>query len=132
MILADTHVLVWQERGEQRMGPQTRRTLERALREGDLAVSAISFWEVGMRVQKGQLDFRLDLNAWRRDLLRQGVVEIPVNGEIAASASLLPHMHGDPADRIIVATALDGHTLVTGDGSILDWAGELSRLDARR
>ena len=132
MILADTHVLVWQEQGEQKMGPQTRRTLERALREGDLAVSAISFWEVGMRVQKGQLDFRLDLNAWRRDLLRQGVVEIPIDGEIAVRAVLLPCLHGDPADRIIVATALDGHTLVTGDGSILDWAGDLSRLDARR
>ena len=132
MILVDTHVLVWQEQGEQKMGPQTRRTLERALREGDLAVSAISFWEVGMRVQKGQLDFRLDLNAWRRDLLRQGVVEIPIDGEIAVRAVLLPCLHGDPADRIIVATALEGHTLVTGDGPILDWSGDLSRLDARR
>ena len=85
-----------------------------------------------MRVQKGQLDFRLDLRAWRRDLLRQGLVEIPVNGEIAASASLLPHMHGDSADRIIVATALEGYTLMTGDGLILDWPGDLSRLDATR
>ena len=132
MILVDTHVLVWQEQGEQRMGSQTRRTFERALEEANLAVSAISFWEVGMRVQKGQLDFRLDLNVWRRDLLRQGLVEIPVNGEIAARASLLPDMHGDPADRIIVATALEGHTLVTGDGSILDWSGDLSSLDATR
>ena len=132
MILADTHVLVWQEQGEQRMGLQTRRTLERALREGDLAVSAISFWEVGMRVQKGQLDFRLDLIAWRRDLLRQGLAEVPVNGEIAARASLLQNMHGDPADRIIVATALEGHTLVTGDRLILDWQGDLNRLDATR
>ena len=84
-----------------------------------------------MRVQKGQLDFRLDLTAWRRDLMRQGLVEVPVNGEIAVSASLLRHIHGDPADRIIVATALEGHTLVTGDRSILDWSGDLSRLDAR-
>ena len=132
MILVDTHVLVWQEQGEQKMGPRTRRTFERAFQEDALAVSAISFWELGMRVQKGQLDFRLDLRAWRRDLLRQGLVEIPVNGEIAASASLLPHMHGDPADRIIVATALEGYTLMTGDGLILDWPGDLSRLDATR
>ena len=85
-----------------------------------------------MRVQRGQLDFRLDLGPWRRDLLRQGLVEIPVDGEIAARASLLPHMLGDPADRIIVATALEGHTLMTGDGPILDWPGNLSRWDARR
>lgn len=131
MILVDTHVLVWQEQGERRIGPHTRRVLERAIQEEALAVSAISFWELGMRVQKGQLDFRLDLTAWRRDLMRQGLVEVPVNGEIAVSASLLRHIHGDPADRIIVATALEGHTLVTGDRSILDWSGDLSRLDAR-
>ena len=40
-------------------------------------------------------------------------------------------MHGDPADRIIVSTALDGHRLVTGDRLILNWPGHLNRLDAR-
>ena len=40
-------------------------------------------WEVGMRVQKGQLDFRLDIGAWRQDLLSQGVVELSVDGAIA-------------------------------------------------
>ena len=70
MILLDTHVLLWQERGDQRLGAQARRLLERALRENNLAVSAISFWEVGMRVQKGRLDLRLDLDAWRRDSAR--------------------------------------------------------------
>ena len=51
---------------------------------------------------------------------------------------MLPDTHtalwlraGDPADRIIVATALQGHTLVTGDRTILAWDGNLARLDAR-
>ena len=131
MILIDTHVLLWQERGDLRMGSQTRRTFEYALQEGNAAVSAISFWEVGMRVQKGQLDFSLDLKDWRADLLRHGLIEIPINGEIAVRASLLPNMHGDPADRLIVAMALEGHTLVTADGPILDWPGNVNRLDAR-
>lgn len=83
-----------------------------------------------MRVQKGRLSFLLDLAAWRRDLLGQGVVEIPVDGAIAARAGLLPDLHGDPADRLIVATALAGDQLVTADRLILDWPGQLSRLDA--
>ena len=126
MILLDTHVLLWQEGGDQRLGAQARRLLERALRENNLAVSAISFWEVGMRVQKG----RLDLDAWRRDLLTEGLFEIPVDGTIAARAGLFSDMHGDPADRLIVATALEGHRLMTADRLILDWPGPINRLDA--
>ena len=83
-----------------------------------------------MRVQKGRLDFLLDLDAWRRDLLDQGLLEVPVDGRIAARAGLLPYMHGDPADRMIVATALQGHQLLTADRQILDWPGRLNRLDA--
>ena len=83
-----------------------------------------------MRIQKGHLEFLLDLDAWRRELLDQGLIEIPVDGAIAARAGLLADMHGDPADRLIVATALQGRQLVTADGRILDWPGPLSRLDA--
>ena len=129
-MLLDTHVLLWHEQGDQRLGPQTRRALARALDAGQAAVSAISFWEVGMRLQKGQLAVSFDLDAWRRDVLAQGVVEIPVNGRIAARAGLLPEMHGDPADRIIVATALEGHRLVTADERILAWPGALERVRA--
>ncbi len=84
-----------------------------------------------MRVQKGRVDLGLDLDAWRRDLLDQGVIEIMVDGEIAARAGLLPDVQGDPADRIIIATALEGHQLVTADQRILDRPGSMSRLDAR-
>ena len=131
MILLDTHVLIWQEQGDLRLGSETRRVIARALQEDRAAVSAMSFWEVGMRVQKGRLDLLLDLGVWRRDLLDQGLIEIRVDGDIAARAGLLPDMHGDPADRIIVATALEGHQLVTADGKILQWPGPLSKLDAR-
>ena len=130
MILLDTHVVIWLQVDDRRLGPQTRRKLDGARRENDAAVSAISFWEVGMRVQKGQLDLSFDLDAWRRSLLDQGLIEVSIDGAIAARAGLLADMHGDPADRLIVATALEGHQLVTADRRILDWPGQLSRLDA--
>ena len=109
-------------------GPVRRST--RSWSENEAAVSAISFWEVGMQVQKDRLGFHLDLDAWRRDLLDLGLVEIPIDGAIAARAGLLQDMHGDPADRLIVATALEGHRLVTADRGILEWPGRLSRLRA--
>ena len=130
MKLLDTHILLWQEQGDRRLGPQARRVVARALEEGKAAVSAISFWEIGMRIQKGQLALRFDLDVWRRDLLEQGVYEIPVNGLIAARAGLLPNLHGDPADRLIVATALEGHQLITADERMLAWPGNLDRVRA--
>ena len=81
---------------------------------------------------KGRIRFPDDVLGWRRVLLGQGYIEIPVNGEIAARAGLIPDIHGDPADRIIVATALGGHQLITSDRKILAWPGQLTRLDARQ
>ena len=103
-----------------------------AFHNSELAVSAITFWEVAMLRTKGRLFFPEDVELWRRELLGHGIVEIPVDGEIGIRANRLSDFHSDPADRIIVATALAGHQLVTADRRILGWAGNLNRLDARR
>lgn len=132
MILLDTHVLLWYESADRRMGSQARDVLERALWEHAVAVSAISFWEVGMQIRKGRVDLRIDLGAWRRDLLEKGLIEIPVDGGIGVDAGLLSDLHGDPADRIIVATAMRGHRLMTADRLILGWPGSINRLDATK
>ena len=58
--------------------------------------------------------------------------EIAVDGEIGIHAVGLADFHADPADRLIVATALRGHVLATADEKILDWTGNVNLLDARR
>ena len=72
------------------------------------------------------------LPLWRDELLQEGFIEIPVNGGIGIRANQLAGLPGDPADRIIVATALEGHRLITADDRILSWPGQLDTLDARR
>lgn len=130
MILLDTHVIIWLSTGDRRLGQQANREIAGALLEDNAAISAISLWEIGMRVQKNHINLDLTLDAWRKALIDDGFIEIPVDGEIAMRAGLLPKMHGDPADRLIVATALGGHRLVTADRRILDWPGNLDWLDA--
>ena len=83
-----------------------------------------------MRVHRRHLVLAPDPTTWRRDLIAQGLVEIPVSGVIGVRAGMLAGLHGDPADRLIVATALEGHQLLTADRRILDWSGQLNRLDA--
>ncbi len=130
MILLDTHVVAWFWSDDRRLSQQTKQEISLALGQNIAAVSAISFWEVGMRLQKGQINVGLPLHAWRKALFEAGLIEIPVDGGIATRAGLLEDLHGDPADRIIVATAMEGHRLVTADGRILNWPGPLNRMNA--
>ena len=131
MILLDTHVLIWPRQSNSPVGLQCRQLIEQSLLDGNLAVSAFSFWEVAMLIDKGRLDVARDIFSWRSSLLEDGLIEIPVDGEIGIRANNLPNFHPDPADRITVATALEGHCLVTADKMILRWNGSLDRLDAR-
>lgn len=133
LILLDTHVLVWMDQGDAAIGRRARQRIQRAYEDGELAVSAISFWEVAMLVEKGRIAMERSVLAWRRDLLEAGLVEHPIDGAVGVHAASLEDLHGDPADRIIAATAAaSGATLVTADRRLLDWSSRLRRLDAQR
>ena len=132
MIILDTHVLIWSRFEEALIGPDSTRLIGQALRANEMAISAFSFWEIAMLHEKGRMTLLRDIGSWRRELLGQGLIEIPVDGDIGIRANALPDFHADPADRIIVATALGGHRLVTADERILTWSGSLDRLDARQ
>lgn len=130
MLLLDTHVLLWMTFGDPRFGDGARRSVDEAVVAGSAAVSAISFWEIAMLLDKNRLNLPWAAEALRRYLLDHGLNEIPVDGDIALRAGFLLDLHGDPADRTIVATALAGHRLVTADRRLLDWPGQIQRLRA--
>ena len=132
VIVLDTHVLIWLRSGDRRLGPTARRGIDRALEVGDAAASSISFWEVALLAERRRIELDLGVGEWRQLMLREGLVEIPVDGEIAIRAASLEGLRRDPADRLIIATALEGHQLVTADRQILDWQSSLDRLDATK
>ena len=132
MILLDTHAALWLRAGDAKLGPVARAEIERAWQAAEVAMSAMSFWEMAMLREKGRIEYPDDVSRWRLEQLRQGLIEISVDGEIGIRANELLNFHADPADRIIVATAMNGHQLVTADRRILDWSGQLRRVDAAR
>ena len=86
-----------------------------------------------MLVRKRRLAMSMPLLDWRTEVLAKGIRELPVTGEIAIKAETLADFHPDPADRLIVATAMQhGLTLITADEAILTWPGGLERQDAKR
>ncbi|MCK7576298.1 MAG: type II toxin-antitoxin system VapC family toxin [Chromatiales bacterium] len=131
-MILDTHILLWMDRNDPALGSNARRQIEVVWRAGSVAVNAISFWEAAMLAERGRIVLPVPVERWRADWLQAGLVEIPLDGRLALQSCRLTNLHRDPADRFIVATALDRNVpLVTADQKILDWEGTLDRLDAR-
>jgi len=98
-----------------------------------MAVSAVSFWECAMLHSRGRITLPKSPLALRGDLIAAGLVEWPIDGEIAILAADLETLHKDPADRFIVATAISRRaTLLTADARLLEWKHALKRVDATR
>lgn len=132
MLLLDTHVLVWLDEGSSRLGKTALQIINEFLATGQLGVATISFWEIAMLVEKQRLVMKTELDVWRSDLLQTGLLEIPLRGATAIRAGQLQLFHGDPADRMIVASAIEnGATLMTADEKILSWPQFHQKLDAR-
>lgn len=120
-VLLDTHVWVWLVAGQKLSSPATA-AIRSAAKEGAVLVAAISVWEVAMLEQKGRLRFDRDCLEWvRAALALPGITLAPLSPDIAVESTRLPGAFGgDPADRILAATARQlGARLVTRDRQIL-------------
>lgn len=124
MILLDTHVLLWHVAGSPRLGARARREIERAWQEGEASASAFTFWEIAMLHTDGRIDLDLPPRALLKRLKGDGLRIAGIDDETAIRSAELgaEGFHKDPADRIIVATAIvGGHRLATADRGIIDW-----------
>jgi PIN domain nuclease of toxin-antitoxin system len=131
VILLDTHVALWSTIDSDSLGKRCRRIIRQALAENQLAVSAVTFWEIALLVAKGRLRWPLSANEARRVMLSEGAIELPLTGEIAILAGELEGLHADPADRFIAATAIaHDATLVTADDRLLQWRHGMRRHNA--
>lgn len=89
---------------------------------GRAIVAAISVWEVAMPAHKGRLALAPDADAWIFANLKPPVELEPISPEISSANCRLPEFHGDPADRLIVATAITlGIPLIAADKRIIEW-----------
>lgn len=118
MIVVDTHALLWWKSSPRKLGRKARSALENATEVG---VAAISCWEIAMLVYKQRLHLDRDVLVWIKQALAQPTTTLlPLLPEIAVqAASLGGRGFGDPADRLIVATALHFRCpLVTKDRTL--------------
>lgn len=135
-LLLDTHVWVWYVEDEtKRFSRRIEPLVETAVRRGDVVISAISVWEIAVLEAARRIELNVDVRTWvGRALAFPGVRLKGLSPSIAIESTRLPgQLHGDPADRILIATArLLGAALVTCDETILTYAkkGHVRVVDA--
>ena len=119
MIVLDTHVLLWWALDPDHLSPRATELLATMEREGGYA-SSISIWELGTKVKRGKLELGLSIEELTRRIERTAAVElVPVDAGIWLRSLALAWDHRDPADRVIVSTALArGLPLLTKDETI--------------
>ncbi|HEX9603678.1 MAG TPA: type II toxin-antitoxin system VapC family toxin [Myxococcales bacterium] len=113
--MLDTHAWIWWVADPARLSSAAKRAIEKARVRG---VCAISVWELAVLIERGRLVLDREVTDWVRDALAlPGVELLPLTPEIAlAAGGAVLELHGDPADRMIAATALAHRArLVTKD-----------------
>jgi PIN domain nuclease of toxin-antitoxin system len=135
--LLDTHVWVWYlENDRKRLSKKVTEHVAAAEASNDVFVSDISFWEVANKSTREKL-FSMDAVVWlQRAAEAPGLAYVPIERAVLIQSTRLAGAPPrDPADRILIATALMNHaTLVTADKEIINYAREtraLSIYDAR-
>ena len=121
-ILLDTYVWIWLMEGAPELGIDAQKMINQAARNSLIGISAISLWEISMLNMKGRIRLEKPLLTWVKEALALPGIELkPLTPEIAVESTQLPDgFHGDPADRLIVATArVHGLSLLTRDEKIL-------------
>ena len=125
MIVLDTHALIWWVNGDAQLSGPARLAIEAAQQDGRVLVSAISFWEIAMLVERGRIALAMDLDQWLLAVQGLGGVEVlPVTAQVAIQSANLPgEFHRDPADRMIVALARGLNApVITADQKIQRYA----------
>lgn len=121
-LLLDTHISLWLDSGDERLRPSTRTLIDGCWQNGGtVLLSAVTAWEIALLVDTGRIELDLPVEAWiARFIERPGVGAVPLTHDAASRSYRLHHLeHRDPADRLLIATAIElACPLVSYDGRI--------------
>ena len=115
-LLLDTHILLWYLEGHPNLPETQRQQIED--RHNQVEVSAVSLWEMTIKISIGKLELMDDLATVENTLLQQGIRILPIQTAHLQRLLGLPFHHRDPFDRLIIAQALaEEMTLVSDDAA---------------
>lgn len=123
-LLLDTHLLLWAAGTPDQLSPLARSLIEDPSNE--VLFSAASLWEIVIKSCLGRADFQVNARVLRRGLLDNGYQELAITSVHSVSIDILPSIHKDPFDRMLVAQAMiEGVTLLTSDTLVAQYPGSV-------
>ncbi len=112
-ILLDTHLLLWAFAAPERLPIRARKRID----VSEVFVSAASIWEVSIKASLGKI--QADASLLLAEIEPAGFTLLPISGEHAVAVGLLPSIHRDPFDRMLVAQArTEPLILLTNDAAL--------------
>ena len=134
-LVIDTHVLLWTIFEPEQLKEDTKKHIASAQEANQLLISSISLWEIAMLYSKNRINIYEPIKDFLKSIVNiKGAIIKDLSPEIAAESIMLADgFHGDPADRIIVATTkVHGAVLLTRDHEVSSWAksGDIKFLQA--
>lgn len=112
-ILLDTHLLLWAFAAPERLPTRARKRID----VSEVFVSAASIWEVSIKASLGKI--QADASLLLAEIEPAGFTLLPISGEHAVAVGLLPTIHRDPFDRMLVAQArTEPLILLTNDAAL--------------
>lgn len=130
-LLLDTHIALWLDSGDEKLRPSTRALIDVCWQNGGrIYFSAVAAWEIALLVDAGRIHLDLPVTEWvTRFLDRPGVEPSALEPRAAAGSYEIQNFeHRDPADRLLIATAIDlACPLVTYDERITRFARKHGR-----
>jgi PIN domain nuclease of toxin-antitoxin system len=109
-LLLDTHIVLWLDSGNPRLRSSTRTLIDECWQNGGtIYTSAISAWEIALLVDRGLVDLDVPVDVWvQRFLERPGIEAVRLSHDAASRSYQLHRLeHRDPADRLLIATAIE-------------------------
>ena len=135
MIVIDTHALIWLIEGDRKLGALAAERINAARSASSVLIPAVVPWEIGLLTVRGKIELTFDPLRWiELTLMLPGFSLAPLTPEIAIGSASLEWSHRDPADRMMVSTAIvHDAMLLTADEKILAYAaaGHVKVIDAR-
>lgn len=124
MIVLDTHAWIWWVSNPKKLSVPARKAINNAVKGNNICISSISVWELAILHSKKRLALSITIDEWIATSEKLPFISfIPIDNRIAVKSVLLPEpLHSDPADRIIISTAITlGAALVTKDEKIINY-----------
>ena len=123
-LFLDTCALLWLVQGSDLLVGEVRAAIDEA---ETVFVSVITAWEVSLKAERGQLDLPGEAEAWFNEALtKHNITLYPLSVSVLTRANKLPGIHRDPADRFIIASAMQENCpVVTADRKFSEYEVEV-------